>query len=377
MKLEIISFTRAGSRLCLRLAKELGAQGDHCHGYVPSRFLKELEEAEGTESASYVRGLNLSLEEWTRQHFYQADGLIYIGASGIAVRAVAPFLKDKMTDPAVIAADEQGRYVISLLSGHIGGANDLARRAARILGAEPVITTASDRQGRLAIDEWAKKQGLQISDRKAASQVAAAFVNGEAVGFFSDDPDQWQTPEGYAENQRCRCNVWVTCKEDNLTSEGRKEEEVTLRLIPRVLVLGIGCRKKTSAEAILDAVRHVFKEYRLDLGAVSQVATIDLKKEEEGLLQAARILKTGFSAYSAEELKQAEGSFAKSAFVERVAGVENVCERAALRYAGSGGRLLVKKQIYPGVTVAVALLGSRQKETEAERMEGGYGREKK
>ncbi len=368
MKLKIISFTRAGSRLCLRLTEAFMAQGEDCRGYVRPRFLAELQEDAGELSEWGVQGWALSLEDWTRAHFEQADGLIYIGAAGIAVRAVAPHLKDKLTDPAVVVVDEQGTYAISLLSGHVGGANDLARRTAWVLGAQPVITTASDRQGLVAVDQWAREQGLFLSDRTAAVQTAAALVNGEPVGFFSDDREKWQAPEGYQENRLCRCNVWVTWKQGSLPGTEGIPEFISLRLIPKVLTVGIGCRKGTSAETILEAVKQVFAEYRLDTHAIGQVATIDIKKEEAGLLQAAEVLGAGLAVYSAEELKQVTGSFQESAFVGKITGVGNVCERAALKCAGENGRLLIKKQIYPGVTVAAALSGSSGQETAAERI---------
>ena len=366
MRLAIISFTRAGSRLCLQLTEAFLAQGDACCGYVRPRFFKELQEhAEGIKKGG-VQSCSLSVEDWTAEHFQQADGLIYIGAAGIAVRAVAPCLKDKLTDPAVVVVDEQGTYAISLLSGHVGGANELARRTAGILGAEPVITTASDRQGLTAIDQWAREKGLLLSDRTAAVWTAAALVNGEPVGFFSDDRKRWQSPEGYQENRLCRCNVWVTWKQAELPEAKGRQETVILRLIPKILTVGIGCRRGTLAEAILEAVNQVFAEYRLDIRAVGQVATIDIKKEEAGLLQAAEMLGAGFLVYSAEELRQVAGSFQESDFVRKITGVENVCERAALKGAGENGRLLVKKKIYPGVTVAVAVSGRFENQTEAE-----------
>lgn len=354
MKLEIISFTKAGGRVCIRLAKAFCSQGEECHGGVRPRFFPELMEEEPEPSGREIYPCELSLQEWTETHFGTADGLIYIGAVGIAVRAVAPFLKDKMTDPAVVAVDEQGTYAVSLLSGHVGGANALARRAAEILGGEPVITTASDRNGLTAVDEWAKEHSLILSDRKAAAAVAAAVVNGETVGFFLDDSRWGPVPEGYQKNRLCQFHVWVTWKQGPLPGTEQERESVTLRLIPKALTLGIGCKRGTTSKQILNAVHQVFLEYGLEPRAIRQIATIDLKKEEAGLIQAAEALDAEFLTFSSLQLQEVAGSFTASEFVKEITGIENVCERAALKGAGDKGRLLVKKQVYPGVTVAVA-----------------------
>ena len=175
MKLAGIAFTERGARLLERLL---------------SRFQEEGEEIEGTVSPSCAEaagGLSIrreTLKEWTKRQFQQADGLIFVGAAGIAVRACAPFVQDKTKDPAVIVIDETGRYAVSLLSGHLGGANELALRAASIIGAEPVITTATDRNGLLAPDVFAKENGLEIEDMGLAREAAAALLRGEHLGFF-------------------------------------------------------------------------------------------------------------------------------------------------------------------------------------------------
>ncbi len=348
MKLEIISFTKAGSQLCAHLTEALNAQGEECRGYVPERFL--------SDPALYPAE---PVGDWTGARFDQADGLIYIGAAGIAVRAVAPYLRDKLTDPAVVAVDEQGRYAVSLLSGHVGGANRLAEKVARILEAEPVITTASDRQGLTAVDVWAEEQGLVLSDRNLAKQVASALVNGERVGFFSDFPDRWRAPDGYEAGQRCRLNVHVTCRSDQKQEAG-KEPAMFLRLLPRILTLGIGCRRGTEVSVIRRAAEQVFQEYGLDIRTVKQIASIDLKQDEPGLCRFAEELGTEFITFSAETLQAVEGSPAVSEFVQQVTGASNVCERAALCGAGERAVLLVEKKIREGVTVAVAVPGDGQ-----------------
>ena len=185
MKLAVISFTRTGESICEKLSKALSAAGADCPGYSGR---------ETGNAGSMLQPVSGTLSEWTGQQFAACDGLIFIGAAGIAVRLIAPYLKDKLTDPAVVVVDEAGKFAISLLSGHVGGANRLTEWIAKILDAVPVVTTASDVRGRTAIDVWAADHGLVLTDRKLAKEIAAALLDGETVGYFSDYPIS--QPEG-------------------------------------------------------------------------------------------------------------------------------------------------------------------------------------
>ena len=263
------------------------------------------------------------------------------------MRLIAPYLKDKLTDPAVVVVDEAGQFAISLLSGHVGGANRLTEWIAEILDAVPVVTTASDVRGRTAIDVWAVDHGLVLTDRKLAKEIAAALLDGETVGYFSDYPISQPEGTGYEAEVVHRLNVWVTCRRQEAPG-------IFLRLIPKKLVLGIGCRRGTPGDVIETAVRETLEEHHLDIRGLSGAASIDLKKDEAGLLETAAGLGIPFSTYSSEELAAVQGDFSESGFVRQVTGVGNVCERSALCCAGTGGRLIVKKQVHNGVTVAVA-----------------------
>lgn len=355
MKLAVISFTRNGSRLCGRLVSRFRQLGEVCDGYVQSRFLNEVQEIPG------ICEVKEPVAEWTGRRFDQVDGLIFIGAAGIAVRAIAPWLKDKMTDPAVVVVDEGGNYAISLLAGHVGGANRLARQTAEILGAEAVITTASDVQGKTAVDVWAAEHHLTISDRKLAKQAAAAVLDGEPVGCYSDYPLDVPMPEGYAKGEFCRINLWITAKqrpdEDSMVSWFQDEADSDggiLRLIPKVLTVGIGCRRGVPKEQLEETLRSVLEQHNLDPAAVMRFASIDRKKNEEGICSLAEQWEVPFVTFSAEELERVEGHFSESEFVRRTVGVGNVCERAALLGAGAGSRLVVPKQAVDGVTIAAA-----------------------
>ncbi len=278
--------------------------------------------------------------------FPTADALIFVGACGIAVRAVAPHLAGKAVDPAVLVTDERGEYVISLLSGHIGGANDLARRVAAAIGAVPVITTATDVNGRFSADSWAAERGLYIGDLRAAKRFSAGILCRD-LPLSSDFPLEGPLPPGVFVGSAGDLGLAISCRAKHPFDE-------TLLLIPRILHLGIGCRRGAAAEAIDAAVRSSLEEAGLCPQAVCGAASIDLKRGEPGLIAWARASSLPLGFYSADELNAVPGEYSGSDFVKQTVGVDNVCERAAMRDAGEGAQLIVKKTGLGGVTIAIA-----------------------
>ena len=275
--------------------------------------------------------------------FSSSEVLVFVGSCGIAVRKIAPFVHDKRTDPAVVCVDELGPFVIPLLSGHIGGANALARKIAGSLNATPVITTATDINRKFSVDTWATENGCVLSSMKLAKAVSAAILEGD-IPLKSDFPLVGTLPNGVISGETGNLGIYLTVSD-------KEPFENTLRLIPKVLHLGIGCRRGTEKEAIERAVTQVFKENGLDFRAVQSAASIDLKKDEEGLLSFCEGQTIPIRFYSAAELEAVPGEFTPSPFVQQVTGVDNVCERAALVGADT---ILVKKTACHGVTVAVA-----------------------
>ena len=324
MTAAVIAFTRRGAELGRTLADSLGASL-----HVPARFAPEV----GAEAYD-------SLEGWTEEMWRGREALIFIGACGIAVRAIAPHVKDKFTDPAVVSVDEAGRFVIPLLSGHVGGANELALKVAVLTGGQAALSTATDVNGLFAVDVWARERDMVITDRVLAKEISAALLEGKPVGFVSDfgHPCPAGLTRGLAE-----LGVWVTYR------RGEGPFLRTLRLAPKGLILGIGCRRGTPMETIRAAVEEALSGYEAQ--SVTQVATIDLKQDEPGLLAFCAAHNLPLAVFSAAELEQAEGAFTPSAFVAHITGVDNVCERAAVC---AGGTILVPKQAKNGVTVAVA-----------------------
>lgn len=319
MRLAYLAFTEKGHHLAIKLAEALGGQVERC--------------SEGC-----------SLSEWTKQAFSEVDGLVFVGAVGIAVRAIAPFLRSKALDPAVVVVEEGGNFVIPILSGHLGGANGLARRIGAVCGAVPVITTATDVNGVFAVDTWAKRQGCMVENPEKIKAVSAKLLAGNTVRIKSDWNIGGKPPQGVIVTEKNPFDVCVSlCR----------ERADALHLIPQIAVLGIGCRKGTSLEKIEETFAAFLKDGNVAEKAICLVTSIDLKQEEKGLLAFCEKHDFPFCTYSAEKLRQAEGVFTSSAFVQSVTGVDNVCERSAV--LGSGGRLYCKKYIGDGVTMALAL----------------------
>lgn len=319
MTLRLISFTDRGQALAERLAMALQGESQRC-------------------------GRPLSLPEWTRQSFEAADALVFVGAAGIAVRAIAPYVQSKAADPAVVVVDECGTFAVPVLSGHLGGANDLARDIAGILGATAVITTATDLHGVFAVDEWARRQGCQVCNPEKIKGVSAALLSGRTVKLRSDWPISGQPPQGVVLTQGQDYDVLLT-----LGTDGRD----VLRLVPKIAVLGIGCKKGTPQAVIEQAFSALCRKAGIQAAAVAAVCSIDLKREEPGVLAFCRSHDLPYRTYSAQELQAVEGEFSASAFVQQTTGVDNVCERSAV--LGSGGTLCCKKTAGNGVTMALAL----------------------
>ena len=332
----IIAFTKAGCALAKKLADGLGLGSGSVCG--PARFADEL------DIDAYE-----SLDAWTQAHFATDDALIFVGASGIAVRAIAPHVRDKFSDPAVVSVDEAGRFVVPLLSGHVGGANELAREVAAITGGQAAVSTATDVNGLFAVDEWAARHGFAILERSIAKEISAALLDGRPVGFRSDfelDEKPSGATEGAADIG------FVVSLDDSAMPFPR-----TLHLVPRVATVGVGCRKGTDPSALEQAVADALAEANVSAKAVTAIASIDVKKDELAILELAS--KMGWSPvfYTADELAAVPGEFSSSDFVKRTVGVDNVCERAA---CASGGELVLGKQAGGGITVAIACVKEGQ-----------------
>ena len=334
MKIRMIAFSRRGCELSLRLRDALS---DHdCE-----IFSKTVADVEGIEKVKW------STSAWTEESFRVADAVIFISATGIAVRYIAPYLKSKAVDPAIVCMDDQGKYAIPLLSGHIGGANDLARTIAERTGALPVITTATDTLGKFAVDSFAVKNNLYIACMPAVKEISARIVDDKKVGLVIDVPYSKEVPPELDLSENHDLGIFISY------SRSKGPYKRTLKLIPKCHILGIGCRRDTPRDAIEAAVDEIMKKENISLKSVKKVASIDLKKEEEGLLAYAKLIRAEPVFFSAEELAALPDiGFTPSERVKELVGVDNVCERAAFA-ASKDGEIVIKKFAKDGVTVAL------------------------
>ena len=297
------------------------------------------------------------------------DGFVFIMAAGIVVRTIAPLLKDKRSDPAVVVLDEQGKFAISLVSGHLGGANELAKEIAGFLGGEAVITTASDVNELPPVDLWARENNLIIENWEALPQVGTRYVNNGGLRVYSDVPLKFPDQFLRVVDPRfadviitARLDVYAGAPRCTITGEGcstgscRVKGQVYLR--PVNLVLGIGCNSGTSGDEIRNAVRHVLAEHNLAFASVHSVSTIEIKGNEPGLKLFIQENNFPLRTFSFQELNSVEG-IEKSEAVFKATGAHAVAEPAAMLAAGTD-RVLVQKQKNGNVTVAVAEINNTE-----------------
>ena len=417
MKVSIISFTLKGIELSLKIKKAFSGETEeelclytkcsHAEKSLTERNLtgKNLAEKDLVESGlSYVEQ---PLTEWTGEQMKKRRSLLFIGACGIAVRAIAPFLTDKLNDVPVLVMDEQGRFVIPVLAGHVGGANELAVSLAERMGSTPVITTATDLNHCFAVDLFARRNALHIVNKDGIAKVSSRILAGEEVTMAVEEghlqegeagstggrkvPREGNVPEGIrivpcsaelhtdvsvmptevsedvpAVSAESITDAPFAFSESSAGIPGVTESPVDilvapasygqgrlLTLRPKEYVIGIGCKRGKAAEQIDHFVHRVLKESGISMEQVAAFASIDRKKDEEGILWMSSHYGIPFVTYSAEELQQVEGTFHASEFVKSQVGVDNVCERAALRFSGPDGILITGKQAEDGITAAI------------------------
>ena len=367
MKVSIISFTLKGIELSLKIKKVFSGETEEelCLYTKCSHAEKSLTERKLTEKNLAESGLSYveqPLTEWTGEQMKKRRSLLFIGACGIAVRAIAPFLTDKLNDVPVLVMDEQGRFVIPVLAGHVGGANELAVSLAERMGSTPVITTATDLNHCFAVDLFARRNALHIVNKDGIAKVSSRILAGEEVtmaveeGHFREEEagipgekrllEEINVPEGIR-------LVSTESLADVLVAPASYGQGRLLTLRPKEYVIGIGCKRGKAAEQIDHFVHKVLKESGISMEQVAAFASIDRKKDEEGILWMSSHYGIPFVTYSAEELQQVEGTFHASEFVKSQVGVDNVCERAALRFSGPDGILITGKQAEDGITAAI------------------------
>ncbi|SFG44546.1 cobalt-precorrin 5A acetaldehyde-lyase [Desulfotomaculum arcticum] len=354
MKTAVICITRRSYNLGSQIKRKLGQNGSETDLYLFNQGSDR--SSARADDTIYFK----SLSGLVREIFPLYRQIIFIMALGIVVRVIASLVKSKTTDPAVLVIDENGNNVISVLSGHLGGANKLTRHIAELIGAKPVITTATDVQGLPAVDDLAREYNYALDPVSAVKAVNSAIVNGGMVYFYGskklkiagDTSLNFLALSDYPNRHRSAdFNVIIT----NEIIPNRLANTLFLR--PRNLVVGIGCRSGTSADKLLDAINTSLEICNRSPLSLRAIATIQLKAAEPGLIQTAAALKIPVLTFSADEINcfinETNVCIQHSDFVQKNVGVPAVCEPAALMATGKG-ELLLPKQKFPGITVAVA-----------------------
>lgn len=292
-----------------------------------------------------------NVKETLNRIFKEYDAIIGIMATGIMVRSICELLSDKTQDPAIIVMDDARKHVISLISGHFGGANDLTLEIANLTGARPVITTSTDVHGYMGIDTLAKKYYWEIKNTDKIVKFNRALLDGEKIIIESSENLE------YLLNDPLFRKSYIIMKgEDKLIRAILDEDEIQIK--PCRLVAGVGTKKGINEEKIIESLKKTLSFLDLPLERLDIIATGEMKKGEKGIINASRILKKPLEFVDLNDLKL-EDTHSRSNFVEDKFGVGSVCEAAALHVAGKGSRLILRKTTYNGIAIAMAI--SREK----------------
>lgn len=320
MKLAIIAITEKGVLKALDIKKQIS-----CDIFTIEKFKK----------------LNIFLIENRLGEFFgklieseKYNTFLFITAAGIAVRTIAPYIKSKDIDPAVLSMDEESNFIIPLLSGHLGRANERAEILGKITGAVPVISTASDVSGKIAVDTIAMKINGKIENLEDAKKVTSLIVSGKNVHIKLPENIGGENPEGI------------------IIISNRKNIELS-KIIPENIVIGIGCRKDTKSDDIINAIRDSFKKYNLSEESIRCFSTIDIKADEQGIIDTAKFFRKPLIIVSKDEIKKIEDNFEKSDFVQKTIGVGAVSAPCAQLGSRREGKFLAEKLKYNGITISI------------------------
>ena len=351
----IVAISRRGAEMAYRLAMGLKQEVDL---YVERR----LADSSIPEAVAFdlpVRPLIASL-------FSSRQALVLFMPTGAAVRLLAPYLESKAADPAVVCVDDAGRFAVSLLSGHTGGADDLAIEVAKVLEATPVVTSASHVLNTLAVDLLGKQYGWRLeADSHVVTRVSAAVIDGEPVALLQDAGDEtWLSDGSLPDNiQVCQSMAEFTSPwwsaglliTDRIFVQAELDDRPIVTYRPPTLVVGVGCRRNVTAQELDGLLRETFDGNGLALGSIRCLATIDLKRDEEAISMLAQWLGVPVQYFDGDALNSRPGPSGPSAAMEQL-GVIGVSEPAALLVSGNDD-LIVRKVKSSSATVAVARMG--------------------
>ena len=333
MKLACLSFTNRGRLLGERI---LALDSDNY----------EMEHFPNSETPGGIK-------EFLESSWSKYDGFIFISATGIAVRMCQPYIESKAKDPAIVVIDDEGKFSISLLSGHLGGANEIAKSIGDFIGATPVITTASDNRGIDSIDMFAKGNGYYIEDLSSVTKITSMMVNSKTVGIYTEDGNLINYPNLIKLDDLNNIDpsvegiIIVTSREDI----GPIDIPHTI-LRPKNINIGIGCRKGKEVEIVIGAIELALNNSNLSNKGIRAMGTVEIKKDEAGIIKAAEHYNCPLEIFTIEDILPLEDMFQKSQFVKDTIGVYSVSEPCAYLL---GGKPILGKFIHEGVTISINL----------------------
>ena len=356
MRTTIFVFSKQGMEMGLRVRQHLNNMGHQVTNFG-------IEEYVDRDDVKAFRKISDVIE----QEMKICEVIIFISASGIAVRAIAPHIKNKVSDPAVLVMDEKGHFVIPILSGHVGGANQLAEILAKSLSKEgtnciPVITAATDSYMKFSVDKWAKRQGLGIIEMDVAKEISDMALHQEIIPIYVDDncekyirkvPKGCSRVKGMFRNgsiDNYQKGIYI-CSVEKVKKKSQPFAQ-TLHLVPRKYVLGIGCRKEISYERVENCFLETLREMNIYPQEIGWMTTIDIKRNEPALLELSARYHLEMISYTSKQLQQAEGDFDSSEFVKKITGVDNASERSAM-IGNNYGKKVYKKRVQDGITISV------------------------
>ncbi len=283
-----------------------------------------------------------NIDKILEERWPSLETIIFISATGIAVRKIAPLIKDKYTDPAVLVIDDKAKHVISLLSGHIGGANELATDIAKTINAEPVITTASDNRGLEALDIYLRDNDFAYNSRETLTIIMGAIVNNKKIYLGAND---FSFKYDNFTNDKSEADYAIIQDEGYMIND----VENTLYIIKKKYNMGIGLRRGTDFDVLEEAFHELLREMDINPKAIKRFASIDIKKDEEALLELCKKYDRELIFYTADELNKVDVS-EKSDFVKKITGAYSVSEAAAKLL---GGKIILSKKIIDSITFSI------------------------
>lgn len=309
-----------------------------------------------------------NLKENFAKAFSDSDGLVCIMAAGIAVRLLAPYIEHKTKDPAIVLLDQKGNYVISLLSGHLGGANKLAKKIAEITEGQAIITTATDVEQQFSFDVYAKESAMKIENIEQLKYISGALLEGKKVEVYCWNEEEQEKLKNYGKKKGLNMqNICFVKETEQMTANDRVyispyiapyiEKAHNLLLRPQVITIGIGCKKNREFDGAVKALEKVCQKAGISPISIKQIATIPRKGQEpvvQGLLNFYKVPLRLIEEKEIEQLDLNTLQIQQSDFVKRTVGVSSVSTASAY-LAAKGGKILVDKEKYTGMTISIVL----------------------